>query len=674
MTSVNILIVNPNPAEVEYLSAFCQRFGSVHASDSIENAIGQAESRDFNLVLLDSSFGGYPSVKGLFKATTTFMITGADDEKIRGLIKAWPPDYHVDAVHFSLMAVDQAFLGKMIAQALDIARLKLDVRQMKSSLALSDGKVKEVYSEIKEIKGLINEQFIRELEKRISLEARFIWLQRERQKIEKVLRKIYAANDVSSLLDIVPEIKDIVQASGATIYILDENETLGKYIKPLVWDDAFLPHPEFSKFIARLDAQDFAAGVARYGQEINLADLSYDKRMSKRYLEHLKAPLKSLLGVPIMFGKEVIGVIEVYNKTALGLICREGFSREDQKMLRGLSEHIAIAMTKLNLIQFDALTALLRPDPFFEKVIQKINSQSKRRREEKGYALVMGDVDWFKNYNDRNGHEAGNRLLRELAGVLKMSIREDDLLCRYGGEEFLFFLTGVKSLEDACQLTERIRKNVEAHYFELQEFQPRTNLTMSFGVTIFPKVREALPVPVTKYDLKQLAHEADLALAEAKGKWPSSFKGLETGEKALLKNKVCSYGKKHPESHEAPEIRTYNERLFKEKRNSERHFATTIFMYKENGSYKVTKTVDLSLGGAKVISETRLPLEKTMDSILILNDLATPLKSHVVYSEKAEGESPYYFTGLKFLEMSYHEKKDLEGYLDFIRKKGSASN
>lgn len=674
MNSVNILIVNPNPEEVEYLSGLCQRFGRVYASDSIENAIGQAESRDFHLVLLDSSFGGYPSVKGLFKATTTFMITGTDDERIRGLIKVWPPDYHVDAVHFSLPAADQAFLGKMIAQALDIARLKLDVRQMKSSLALSDGKVKEVYSEIKEIKGLINEQFIQELEKRISLEARFIWLQRERQKIEKVLRKIYAANDVSSLLDIVPEIKDIIQASGATIYILDENETLGKYIKPLVWDDAFVPHPEFSKFIARLDAQDFAAGVARYGQEINLADLSYDKRMSKRYLEYLKAPLKSLLAVPIMHGKEVIGVIEVYNKTALGLICREGFSREDQKMLRGLSEHIAMAMTKLNLIQFDALTALLRPDPFFEKVIQKINSQSKRRQEEKGYALVMGDVDWFKNYNDRNGHEAGNRLLRELAGVLKMSIREDDLLCRYGGEEFLFFLTGVKSLEDACQLTERIRKNVEDHYFELQEFQPRTNLTMSFGVTIFPKVREALPVPVTKYDLKQLAHEADLALAEAKGKWPSSFKGLETGEKALLKNKVCSYGKKHPESHEAPEIRTYNERLFKEKRNSERHFATTIFMYKENGSYKVTKTVDLSLGGAKVISETRLPLEKTMDSILILNDLATPLKSHVVYSEKAEGESPYYFTGLKFLEMSYHEKKDLEGYLDFIRKKGSASN
>ncbi|MCK7518371.1 MAG: GGDEF domain-containing protein [Ignavibacteriales bacterium] len=103
---------------------------------------------------------------------------------------------------------------------------------------------------------------------------------------------------------------------------------------------------------------------------------------------------------------------------------------------------MAIAMAKLNLIQYDPLTGLLRPEPFFEKVLQKINGLSKRRREEGAMALVMGDVDWFKAYNDRNGQEAGNRLLRELGHVLKLAIREEDLICRYGGEEFLFFLTG----------------------------------------------------------------------------------------------------------------------------------------------------------------------------------------------------------------------------------------
>ena len=101
----------------------------------------------------------------------------------------------------------------------------------------------------------------------------------------------------------------------------------------------------------------------------------------------------------------------------------------------------------------------------------------------------MGDVDWFKNYNDRNGHEAGNRLLRDLAAVLRTSIRDEDLLCRYGGEEFLFFLSGVKNIEEATLLTERIRKSVEDHVFEYEEFQPRHDLTMSFGVTMLPLER-----------------------------------------------------------------------------------------------------------------------------------------------------------------------------------------
>ena len=194
----------------------------------------------------------------------------------------------------------------------------------------------------------------------------------------------------------------------------------------------------------------------------------------------MKIPLQSLLGVPIMFDREVIGVIEVYNKTVKGKIVPEGFSRQDLQILRGLTEHIAIAMTKLNLIQYDALTGLLRPDPFFDQLLQKINTLSKRRREEGSHALVMGDVDWFKNYNDRNGHEAGNKLLRELADVLKNSIREGDLLCRYGGEEFLLFLSGITSAEEAMGFTERIRKNIEAYTFEKQEFQPNNNLTMSF--------------------------------------------------------------------------------------------------------------------------------------------------------------------------------------------------
>ena len=196
----------------------------------------------------------------------------------------------------------------------------------------------------------------------------------------------------------------------------------------------------------------------------------------------MRAPLRDILAAPLLSGGTVIGVIEVYNK--VGPDGRPAdFGADDQRILHGLSEHIALAITNLNLIQYDALTGLLRPDPFFEKAAHKLEIRSKRRLESGAWAMVMGDVDWFKLYNDRNGQEAGNSLLRELAGLLKASIREDDLLCRYGGEEFLFLLHGVESVEEAMVLTERIRRKTAERHFENEEFQPRGDLTMSFGVT-----------------------------------------------------------------------------------------------------------------------------------------------------------------------------------------------
>jgi diguanylate cyclase (GGDEF)-like protein len=467
----------------------------------------------------------------------------------------------------------------------------------------------------------------------------------------------------------VPEIRDIVQAESVTVYILEENEVIGPYLKPLVWDNAFLAHSDFSKFIAPLEAQDFAASVARFGHGISVAGLAFDRRLSKRYTSFLKAPLKNLLGVPIMHGRKVIGVLEVYNKTARGKACPEGFTREDQQILRDLSEHMAIAMAKLNLIQFDPLTGLLRPEPFFEKVLQKVNALSKRRREEGSMALVMGDVDWFKAYNDRNGHEAGNKLLRELAHILKLSIREEDLICRYGGEEFLFFLKGVNSVDEATMLTERIRKNVEDHYFELQEFQPRSNLTMSFGVTVSPKDDGEQSAPLTKADLKRLAGEADLAMAEAKGKRRPDLKPRGPADVPVDKNRVCSFvWEEGAEKIKTEDLAAAN-RLVREKRKYERCNVSTPFLFRENGGFKVAKTVNISLEGARIISDTPLPLNKTLETILVIEDKALLIRSDIVYSEKGGGDSGFSYSGLKFKDLTFNEIKGLESYLFHSRRR-----
>jgi diguanylate cyclase (GGDEF)-like protein len=668
MIQKRILVINPSSAEAERLARLAQKCGSALPENDPEAAMAVFAEGDFVVVVLDAAFAGSTVLQTMIHPPTGVLLTGADEDSVSRAADAWPAGTDVDICVTSPGNPREPAFLHALRRAAEHAQLKTEAVALRQSLGLQEAKVKDVLAEIHEVKGLLNTGFLREVEKRIAIEARYIGSQQERQRVESILRKIYGADDVSSLLDIVPEIRDIVQAESVTVYILEESEAIGPYLKPLVWDNAFLAHSDFSKYIAPLEAQDFAASVARFGHGISVAGLAFDRRLSKRYTSFLKAPLKNLLGVPIMHGRKVIGVLEVYNKTAAGKACPEGFAREDQQILSGLSEHMAIAMAKLNLIQFDPLTGLLRPEPFFEKVLQKVNALSKRRREEGSMALVMGDVDWFKVYNDRNGHEAGNRLLRELAHILKLSIREEDLICRYGGEEFLFFLKGVNSVEEATLLTERIRKNVEDHYFELQEFQPRSNLTMSFGVTITPKDDNELPAPLTKEDLKRLAGEADLALAEAKGKQRPDLKSRGPSDVPMDKNRVCSFFWEEFAEKKRPEDSAEASRLVREKRKYERYNVSTPFLFRENGGFKVAKTVNISLEGARIVSDSALPTSKTLETILVIEDKANIIQSDVVYSERSGGDTGLYYSGLKFKDLTYREIKGLESYLFHFRR------
>jgi len=122
-------------------------------------------------------------------------------------------------------------------------------------------------------------------------------------------------------------------------------------------------------------------------------------------------------------------------------------------------------------------------------------------------ALVMIDIDDFKKYNDRYGHQAGDRCLRLVTAALTEAVRGTDLVARYGGEEFVFVLPDT-DLDDARQIAERARARVEA----LQEEHEGTDagvVTISLGVSAMVPMRDNRP--------KELVAQADAALYSAKG-------------------------------------------------------------------------------------------------------------------------------------------------------------
>ena len=150
----------------------------------------------------------------------------------------------------------------------------------------------------------------------------------------------------------------------------------------------------------------------------------------------------------------------------------------------------------------DALTGLYNRR-YLETQLTQLIEQSADRG--KGLSLLTLDIDFFKSVNDTYGHDAGDRVLQEVAGRIRGSVRNVDLACRTGGEEFVVVLPGAE-LQVAERVGERIRKAIAAKPFLLG---PGSHLTVtaSLGVASLASADDTL---------EDLLKRADRALYRAK--------------------------------------------------------------------------------------------------------------------------------------------------------------
>lgn len=192
-----------------------------------------------------------------------------------------------------------------------------------------------------------------------------------------------------------------------------------------------------------------------------------------------------LIIVPLRAKDTVNGLIVADN-----IYTQKPIPDEDIKIFTMLANQAGLAIENSRLFEMivhkshtDSLTRLWNHGFFQEKLSREIKES---QTTQSPLSLVMIDIDNFKKLNDAYGHQHGDRILRELAGLLKESSRELDDVCRYGGEEFSIILRQTQK-EQGFDIAERLRTMIEHHPFSFDPKEKDTPLTVSLGLAAFPQ-------------------------------------------------------------------------------------------------------------------------------------------------------------------------------------------
>ena len=192
---------------------------------------------------------------------------------------------------------------------------------------------------------------------------------------------------------------------------------------------------------------------------------------------------RSLCLLPLHYQKRIEGLLVLFNQAE-----KDFHQPLPRRNLLFLLEQVALGFSNAyrykdvrRLIHTDDLTGLHN-----YRYLQMILDQEIHRAERYGleFSLVFIDIDRFKAINDSRGHLAGSQALKEVAGLLRQSVREADILFRYGGDEFTGFLAETGT-EGAAIVAERIRRNIEQHSFFAKSDNP-AQLTATVGYATFP--------------------------------------------------------------------------------------------------------------------------------------------------------------------------------------------
>ncbi|MFA5311522.1 MAG: sensor domain-containing diguanylate cyclase [Candidatus Omnitrophota bacterium] len=343
--------------------------------------------------------------------------------------------------------------------------------------------------------NLLNVEYSKELKNSIALKEKDL----RYNSLAKILEKI----NLSLELDTVAEI--LVQEA---FFLIGKEKGVGilylidSYNQKLI---LFRRRVENKGLVIKAKEGDILdLWVLRHGSPLLIEDIKNDFRFDPDKLSALDIrPISSLISAPFLIENKQLGILRLDSRVV------GAYSQDDLRFLVSITDLGAVAIENSEFFKrtqdlaiHDSLTGLYTKGYFMERFKQ----ECKRIIRQGGLlALMMLDIDFFKEYNDKFGHTAGDIVLQKLSRILIDSFAKfNPVICRFGGEEFCIAITGVEKRE-AYDIADSLRLKIENEKVVLRRSQ--TNITVSIGLA---------NLPFDTMDDEELIRKADKAMYQAK--------------------------------------------------------------------------------------------------------------------------------------------------------------
>jgi diguanylate cyclase (GGDEF)-like protein len=229
---------------------------------------------------------------------------------------------------------------------------------------------------------------------------------------------------------------------------------------------------------ARKGSLSLVAEVEAGGEVVTVPDLSRDSRFARTPGDGARG---SLVVAPLRAEAYVYGVLEVWSQRP------DAYDEEDVRLIAFVAR-FAAGLIKRRLeveeLIFVDQTSQIHNRRYFDEQLSREIERCKRTG--RAMALLIADLDGFKQVNDTMGHAAGDSILRQIGRILTENARQLDIVARFGGEEFGIILPDV-TRETAHAVAERMRSTVATHQFATgTAFQPTCEVTVSIGGALYP--------------------------------------------------------------------------------------------------------------------------------------------------------------------------------------------